>query len=134
MSQNPYAVENQTAPPRVGAAGVSVMQPLVEAAGWIKLLAWVTIVGGVIQCLTISGIIIGWLPIWMGIILKRAAENLELSRQTNDQRLYYETSKDLAKYFTIAGVLALIGLIFLAVILLVVIVLLIVGVAGAAMN
>jgi len=40
--------------------------PLARAKGWMQLLAIVTILYGVLAALTIVGLIIAWLPIWVG--------------------------------------------------------------------
>jgi hypothetical protein len=43
--------------------------------GWMKFLGIACIVVGGISALSIVGIIIAWLPIWMGVILLRTANS-----------------------------------------------------------
>ena len=49
----------------------NVMQPLHDAAGWMKLIGTLAIIQGVLLALTIVGLIIAWLPIWLGVLLNR---------------------------------------------------------------
>ena len=41
--------------------------PIYQSRGWMKLIGVLLIIGGVLYTLTIIGIIIAWLPIWMGV-------------------------------------------------------------------
>lgn len=52
----------------------------------------------------------GWLPIWMGILLKGAGENLKAGFQTGNEGNLHQASQQLSTYFLIIGVLTLIGL------------------------
>ncbi len=133
MSQNPYGYSNSLAPNTTGEipGGLGLFQPLINASGWIKLSGWVMIITGILQCLSIFGIIVAWLPIWMGFLLKRAGDSLSLARQTNNHFLIYSTAKDLGLYFTIIGVLTIIGLI-MTVLFIGLAIMLNVGVAAAA--
>ncbi len=116
MSNNPYSVNTPAygsyQQPLKGGASGHVMQPLHEKAGWLILLGWVSIVSGVILCLTIIGLIMGWLPIWMGILLKGAGENLKAGFQTGNDGNLHQASQKLSTYFLIIGILTLIGLAF----------------------
>ena len=40
--------------------------------GWMKFIGIMTIIGGCFQALTIFGLVIAWLPIWMGVVLTKA--------------------------------------------------------------
>ena len=43
--------------------------PLYEARGWMKFLGIVMVIAGIFTAITIVGIIIAWLPIWLGVLL-----------------------------------------------------------------
>ncbi len=90
------------------------MQPLHDAAGWLSLLGWVNIIMGVLYCLSIVGIIVAWIFIWQGILLKGAAEKLKGGFASGDNGQLHEASRNVSTYFIIMGILALIGLIFMA--------------------
>jgi hypothetical protein len=111
-----------------------VVAPLYDANGWLRLIGWANIVLGAIYCLTIIGAIIGWLPLWIGFLLKNAADKYRRGYQTEDGREIYLGNKDLKTVITIFGVLMLINLVFLALYVVLVIVALAVGIVGASMN
>ena len=89
-----------------------ISYPLYESRGWMKLVGVINIIIGVINALTIIGIIIAWLPIWQGILLFPSATAIEQAHETANE---YELHRSLSKiktYFIIMGVLTLLGIIF----------------------
>ena len=84
--------------------------PLYQARGWMKLLGILNIIGGVIAALTIVGIIFAWLPIWMGVILYQAGSASEQAYFNGDKYSFTKSLNQLKLYFTINGILALIGI------------------------
>lgn len=98
--------------------------PLFNARFWMKLMGVVMIVYGVLVALSIVGLIIAWLPIWIGVLLFQSAGALESAFQTGDRDAAIRGFEKLKLYFVINGVLMLIGVI------LAVIVFMMVGVAG----
>lgn len=136
MSNNPYSVNTPAygsyQQPLKGGVGGHAMQPLHEKAGWLIMLGWVSIVSGVIICLTIIGLIIGWLPIWMGILLKGAGENLKAGFQTGNEGNLYQASQHLSTYFLIIGILTLIGLVINMLYIGFIVLAILAGIGGAA--
>ncbi len=114
MSSNPYSAPLQPQKQDIGTGGPAAhpMSPLYNSAGWITFLGWVMIIQGILACLTIIGIVFGWLPIWMGILLKGAGEKLKSGFATSNNGELYESSRSLANYFTIMAILTIIGLAF----------------------
>ena len=47
--------------------------PIYQSKGWMKLIGVLSIVWGVLSALTIVGLLIAWLPIWMGVVLYQSA-------------------------------------------------------------
>jgi len=88
-----------------------VSAPLFEAKGWMKFLGVLMILYGVLMIMTIVGIVICWLPIWLGVCLIRAAGSTELAQTGGDKIQLMMAMSRLRTFFTIQGVLALIGLI-----------------------
>jgi hypothetical protein len=84
--------------------------PLYQARGWMKLLGILNIIGGVLAALSIVGIIVAWLPIWMGVILYQAGSSSEQAYFSGDKYSLGKSLNQLKLYFTINGVLALIGI------------------------
>lgn len=86
--------------------------PLFEAKGWLKFLGVLLIIYGVIMIFTIVGIIICWLPIWMGLLLMKTATGVEAAQTGGDKNSLLTAMSKLKTFFTIQGILALIGIIF----------------------
>ncbi len=89
-----------------------LMQPLKNATGWIKFLGVLLIIYGVIMAISIVGLLIAWLPIWLGVLLVRVAKNTNIAYYQGSKIAVVEALKNMGSYFTIYGVLALIGIIF----------------------
>ncbi|WKE65799.1 DUF5362 domain-containing protein [Gallaecimonas kandeliae] len=91
--------------------------PLFQARGWLRLVGVMAIIGGVAQALSIVGLLVAWLPIWMGVLLFQSAGALEGAQLGSEQAMQDAMAK-LKTYFTIMGILTLIGIIFVAIFLL----------------
>lgn len=85
---------------------------LYQAKFWMKLIGVLMIIYGVFAALTIVGIIIAWLPIWMGVLLFQAANAVEQAYLTEDENALFTSLTKIKTYFTIMGILTLIGLLF----------------------
>ncbi len=111
-----------SAPPQTGGDVQFVREvsaPLYAARGWMKLLGVLMIIYGAVIVFTIVGIVICWLPIWIGILLLRAASSVEMAQVSGDKFQLVESMSKLKTYFTIYGILALIGLVASAIVLMV---------------
>jgi hypothetical protein len=102
-----------------GATGGQIVKELstdlFKAKGWMKLIGVLSIIQGILMIFTLWGVIICWLPIWMGILLNRSAGRIEMAYLNGDRAMSREGMQNLQKYFTINGVLALISVIIFAV-------------------
>jgi len=96
--------------------------PIYQARGWMKLLGILSIISGAFYALTIIGIVIAWLPIWMGVILYQAGSASEQAYFNGDKYSFLKSMNQLKLYFTISGILALIGIITMFIVLIVVLV------------
>lgn len=85
--------------------------PLFKAKGWLKLVGVMSIIYGVLTIFSVVGIIICWLPIWMGVLLFKAGNKIEEARAMGDKYQLLESLDKLKTYFVITGVLTLIGII-----------------------
>lgn len=92
-----------------------LINPLYQSKMWIKLLGIMTIIYGALMALTIVGIIIAWLPIWIGVTLFQASTAIEEAYMTQNQGAFLKALNKIKTYFTITGVLVLIGLIFMGI-------------------
>ena len=81
------------------------------AKGWMKFLGVLMIIYGALIALTIVGLIVCWLPIWIGVLLLQSASAVEATQASGSRMELYGAMSKLKTYFTIYGVLALIGII-----------------------
>ncbi|MCL7744772.1 DUF5362 domain-containing protein [Guyparkeria hydrothermalis] len=93
----------------------SIIEPLYRGKFWMQLIGVMMIIYGVITALSIVGIIIAWIPIWAGVVLMQAAGAVHRAYTSNEpQEASYAMGK-IRIYFTIFGVLTLLGLIMMVV-------------------
>jgi len=85
--------------------------PLYNSKGWIKLIGILMIIYGVLMALSLVGIIIAWLPIWLGVLLMKVASRIDQAYATGNKDMMVSAQNSMATFFTIYGVLALIGII-----------------------
>ncbi len=76
--------------------------------GWIKFLAIFSIAIGALYALSIFGIIIAWLPIWLGIILLKVANSC---REVADGKVESmgDMFSSLKTFFIITGIFTIIS-------------------------
>jgi hypothetical protein len=84
--------------------------PMHQSKGWLKLLGIISILSGALVALTIVGVVIAWLPIWLGVLLYQSADLADRAYATGDERQLIASLSKLKTYFTIYGVMAVIGI------------------------
>jgi hypothetical protein len=78
---------------------------------WMLLLGWVLIVVGVLEALSIVGLVIAWLLIWTGIVLIQAAERVAEAARSGEAEALLAALSKIRLYFVINGVLVLVGIV-----------------------
>jgi hypothetical protein len=96
-----------------------VSNPIFNNKFWVKFLGILMLIYGIFMALSIVGLLIAWLPIWLGILLMRTASNIEQAQILGNKFALIKAQQSLSTYFTIYGVLAMIGLIFTVVFMIV---------------
>jgi hypothetical protein len=114
-------IETQTSQQRMNESRENLIRelsaPLREATGWMRFLGVIAILYGIALALTIIGLIIAWIPIWIGILLFQSAGAAERAeRQAEQESLILSLSK-LRLCFAVLGGLAILGLIIFTVFL-----------------
>ena len=90
-----------------------INSPLFQAKGWMKLIGVMSIIYGAINAITIVGIVIAWLPIWVGVIIFQSASAAEEAQLTGRKEPLIRSLNKLSLYFKIMGVLMLVGLVLI---------------------
>lgn len=83
-----------------------------QMAGWMKFLGIINIIVGALTALTLVGILVAWLPIWIGILLYQAGSRAQESHFLGNPERLVEMLFKLKTYFIIQGVLTLIAISF----------------------
>ncbi len=100
--------------------------------GWMKFMGIMTIIGGCLQALTVFGLIIAWLPIWMGVILTRAGSKAGEYADKGDFASLEGLTGQLKTYFTISGIMIIVSFAVMIIILVAWVVLLGLGVFSSS--
>ncbi|AIF49420.1 DUF5362 domain-containing protein [Dyella japonica] len=87
-----------------------LIQPLASGKGWMKFLGVVFIVVGALYAITLVGILVAWLPIWIGVLLMQSAGALERAQFSGDAAAMKEALSKLRSFFVIQGVMMIIGI------------------------
>lgn len=87
-----------------------LLQPVAESTGWLKLLSVAVIALGVLTALTIVGLVIAWLYIWVGVLLWQAAERAGQAQATRDPAQLEQYLRKLRTLIVIAGVVLIVNL------------------------
>jgi hypothetical protein len=88
-----------------------ISKPLYQSKGWMQFLGILSIINGAVLVFTLFGILIAWLPIWIGVLLLQAASSVERATTTGDKQAIVASLGKLKTYFAIQGVMTLIGII-----------------------
>lgn len=88
-------------------------RPLAGAKGWMKFIGIMFIVQGAITAITIVGILIAWLPIWIGVLLLQSSGAIERAERHGDATALMESMTRLRTYFVILGVLCLVSIVIM---------------------
>ena len=96
-----------------------VSYPLFSSKGWIKLLGVLMLVYCILAALTIVGLLIAWLPIWLGVMLLRVSSGVESAQINGNKESLLKAMNNLSTFFTIYGVLALVGIVLWVLVLVV---------------
>ena len=107
-----------------------VTMPIYQARIWMKLVGVLSIIYGILVAFSIIGIVIAWLPIWMGVLLFQAASRAEEAYVSGDLGTIVDSLGKIRLYFTITGIVTLIGLLFALVFFF----MMFVGMAGGMMD
>lgn len=81
------------------------------AKGWLKFLGVMSIIGGAGYALTLVGIIVAWLPIWLGILMFQAGSRAQEFAERGDVSALSAYTAKLKTLFTLMGILMIVSLV-----------------------
>ena len=102
---------SQPAPPPVSTDWFHrLLLPAYESKGWLRFLGVVCIVGGALSALTIVGLIVAWLYVWVGVLLWQAGDRVDRAYLQRDPAMFELFLHKLKTLITIAGVATVLSL------------------------
>lgn len=105
IDAEPGRHEPDAAPAGEALAGLA--SPLYRARGWMKVVGLAEIVSGLGLALTVMGLLIAWLPIWMGVVLFKAAGNTRRAVADSDPAALGRALDQLRTFFVLGGIQAI---------------------------
>ncbi len=101
-----------------------IIRPIDQSRGWMKLMAVMLFISGGLAAITIIGLIVAWLPIWMGVLLWQSAGSAEAASKTGLESDAIDSLSRLKTLFTIQGIVTVIylGLTVLSILFMVVVI------------
>ncbi len=79
---------------------------------WLKLLGIINIIQGAFAAITIIGILVAWIPIWLGVLLFQAGNRAQNATFGNNPRELVAMMEKLRIYFVIQGIIFIIVIAF----------------------
>ncbi len=77
--------------------------PLYESRLWIRLFAACLIFYGALITVTGVGVLVAWLPMWIGILLLLVSNTIKTAYEKNDEQALMRSLTRLKTIFTILG-------------------------------
>jgi hypothetical protein len=102
------STEHQINEPQVTVSLQDIIRPLYVSRFWINLFAYCLIFYSSLITITGVGVLVAWLPIWIGILLLMISRSLKTAfEEDNEEALQLSLSR-FKTLFTILGVFSLI--------------------------
>ncbi len=92
----------------------TVTLPLYEAKRWMKFLGGALVGIGVFYALTIVGLLIAWLFLWLGMLLRQASSQIDSAFPQGEEVPLSIAFEKLRRFFVVSGIAMLVYLIGLA--------------------
>ena len=93
----------------------TVALPLYHAKPWIKFLGGVLFAIGVLYALTIVGLLVAWLFLWLGVLLWQAGSEIDRAFPQGEEVPLSIAFGKLRRFFVVAGIATLVYLVVMAV-------------------
>lgn len=95
--------------------GKRLLLSLTENSKWMKILGGLMIALGVFYCITIVGLIVGWIPLWLGYLAYTAGSLLDGAEEKAGDETRVLAVEKIALFFKICGILAVVYLVIIIV-------------------
>ena len=82
----------------------TIILPLYEAKGWMKFLGGALVGIGIFYALTIFGLLIAWLFIWLGALLWQAGSRIDRAFANGEEAPISMAFGKLRRFFVVSGI------------------------------
>ncbi len=115
-TDQPQALPPESPPPAAPASAMDgwfarFLIPAYEAKGWLKFLGVVCIVIGGFHAITIVGLLVAWLYVWLGVLLWQAGNRAFQATHMRDPLMLEQYLRKLKTVIVIAGVVTAISVV-----------------------
>lgn len=100
----------QVAPQGGAALTPAGLETTRQLAKWMKFFGIINIVLGAFYCLSLAGVIVGWLPILLGYWKLKAAENISRFAEASDGQALESSLNYMRLYYYTTGILMIVGI------------------------
>lgn len=81
----------------------ALINPLYQSLSWLRLFAACLIFYGALITVTGIGVLVAWIPIWIGMLLLLAGKAISIAYKENDEQAFMQFMSRLKTVFTILG-------------------------------
>jgi hypothetical protein len=81
--------------------------PLAAAGPYIRIMGALHVLAGALYAITILGLLVAWLPLWMGVLLFQAASHAEIAARSGSDSDLTAANQKLKLFFMIIGICTL---------------------------
>ena len=81
----------------------NLVTPLYQSLFWIRLFAACLIFYGALITVTGIGVLVAWIPMWIGMLLLLMAKSISSAYQNNDEQAFKQSLSRLKTIFTVLG-------------------------------
>jgi len=89
-----------------------LVAPLYQARGWVRAAGVAIIFHGLLLGMTQIGLLLAWVPVWLGIVAFGIANAAETAHESDDPASITLMNRRLRLFFQILAALAIVGLLF----------------------
>lgn len=87
-----------------------IRQTASDMSGWLKFLGVINIIYGALTALSIVGIIIAWIPIWMGVLLFQAGSSATNAQMGHSNHEMVTMVRKLKTFFILTSILIIVSI------------------------
>jgi hypothetical protein len=87
-----------------------IRQTASDMSGWLKFLGVINIIYGALTALSIVGIIIAWIPIWMGVLLFQAGSSATNAQMGQANHELVTMVRKLKTFFILTSILIIVSI------------------------